>query len=80
MTTAVLLGVLLGFTLGVMITRYLTNFKWLSQDWQYLKWNDDVLAYRRFTGKRIMKNERVIIGFAVDTSGLPGEGYKINRL
>jgi uncharacterized protein YbcI len=47
-------------------------------DWQVLKWNKDVIGYRPVAiGSSLKKDDKVIMGFKINTSSIPEEGWKV---
>ena len=67
----VLMSISLGFTIGALFK----NAMFESQDWQIMRWDSRVLAYRPVAvGTNIYTGENVIMSLAIDTSDFPKEG------
>jgi hypothetical protein len=78
--SSVLLGLIISisFCLGFMFGSYLRSLKMDRLDWQVLKWNKDVIGYRPVAiGSSLKKDDKVIMGFKINTSSIPEEGWKV---
>ena len=78
--SGLLLGLIISvsFCLGFMLGSYLRSIKMDRLDWQVLKWNKDVIGYRPVAiGSSLKKDDKVIMGFKINTSSIPEEGWKV---
>jgi len=72
------IGFIVGIIFGSIITRYLVNLSWESEEWNYFRWNSDILGYRTVAPNKdgllkIKPGEKIVIGFTVDTTDIPPE-------
>lgn len=68
------------FTTGFFAGRYTSEEKWLSEDWEFLKWSEKSLGYRpMFHGSKIHRNDKVFMSLRIDTKNIPLEGLKIEK-
>tara|TARA_A100001011_G_scaffold373541_1_gene433078 strand:- start:2304 stop:2546 length:243 start_codon:yes stop_codon:yes gene_type:complete len=78
--SALLLGLIISisFCLGFMLGSYLGASKLDRMNWQVLKWNKDVIGYRPVAiGSSLKKDDKIIMGFKINTSSIPEEGWKV---
>ena len=65
------------FAAGVSFGFYVRGVIFSSLEWNLLKWDKEVFAYRPAQkGAVIKKDEKVFMALRVPTSNVPTEGYK----
>jgi len=63
------------FICGLAIGFKVRGMAYDAQDWEMLKWEPNVFAFRRVTsGSRLFKDEKVMLALPIDTSEIPPEG------
>ena len=74
MTASFLFGMCL-FVCGVAIGFKIRGLAYDAQDWEMLRWESNVFAFRRvMTGTRLFKDEKILLAVPIDTSDIPPEG------
>ena len=70
-------GLILTFIIGIGIGFSLRGLFFERLDWNMLKWDENVLAYRLTgAGCRIHKNDKVFMAVRIPTDRIPNEGVK----
>lgn len=73
----VLIGIII-FSVGFLSGSYFKSLVFSSQEWQVLKWDENVFAYRVTPiGYKIMRDEKAFMSLALDTSEIPDDGIEI---
>ena len=66
------------FICGIMIGVKLKTIAYEQQEWQILKWEPKVFAFRRAPiGTRLFKEDKIIMGLPIDVSQIDKEGVVV---
>ena len=74
-------GIVIGLTTGFYVGSWYQRYRFtMHTDWMFLRWNSDILGFRRIPrakDRKIYKGENVILGYKVPTSEIGPEGLEI---
>ena len=74
MIASLLFGICI-FGCGLAVGFKIRGLAYDAQDWEMLKWESNVFAFRRvMPGARLFKNEKILLALPIDTSDIPPEG------
>ena len=69
---------LIAFSVGFASGSYFRSLIFSTQEWQVLKWDESVFAYRVTPiGYKIMRDEKAFMSLTLDTSQIPEGGIEI---
>jgi hypothetical protein len=74
MMTSLLFGICI-FGCGLAIGFKIRGMAYDAQDWEMLKWEPNVFAFRRVKpGARLFRDEKILLALPIDTSEIPPDG------
>lgn len=71
----ILIGCILFFSAGFVAGSFLRGSAYDNQDWQILKWDENVFGYRPLSiGKHINRGDNVMMALKLQSENIPNEG------
>ena len=72
----ILIGCMLVFSAGFVAGSYLRGSAYDNQDWQILKWDENIFGYRPLSlGKYIKQGDNIIMALQFNSENIPEPGF-----